>query len=258
VRRVVLLAPVALTLAACGGSGKNAAATTAAVVAKATPFAGTVAHTTAAGTVRFEQGTAIGKPGAVLQAFENGTASLVERHAHVYKQLPGGGVPGEIIVDGPITYTNANVQAALNDPSMPAWTRLDTRKLNARQRASEADELAHATAPAYLADGVTNPVLVGTFGRLTEYRGRVDPKRVERRLPAAARSWLAKGLRVDYPARPFPAQFWLDPEGRIRRVLVAYTTAKGTPVVIDTRYPAFGVKVKVSPPSRVEDITPKG
>jgi len=254
--RLLVLAAAVLALSACGGSHATTSTTTPA--AKPAPFAGTVARTTAAQTVRFAQLTQLSLSGSVLEAAENGTASLVERRAHVYKQLAGGGVPGEIVVVGPITYTNANVQASLNDPAVSPWTKLDTRKLNARQRASQADELAHAVAPAYLAAGVSQPHLVGIFGNLTEYRGTVDPTRLAGQLPPAVRSSVLKAVGADYPAHAFPARFWLDPQGRIRRVLVAYSTPKGTPVLVDTRYQAFGVKVDVSlPPAReIKDVTP--
>src|SRR5438067_6007788 len=246
-----------LVLAGCGGSGKHAS-TAPVVTVKPAPFTGTVAKTTAAGSVRFAQRTVLSVGTSTLEAAENGTASLVERRARVYKQLASGGVPGEIVVIGPITYTNANVQAALNDPSVQPWTKLDTRRLNARQQATQADELAHAAAPAYLALGVAHPHRVGVFGRLTQYRGTVDPARVAERLSPDVRAWVLKAVRADYPARPFAAQFWLDSRGRVSRVLVAYRTARGTPVVIATQYSGYGVKVDVSlPPAReIKDVTP--
>jgi hypothetical protein len=253
--RLLALGAAVLVLSACGGSHATSTTTPA---AKPASFAGTVARTTAAQTVRFAQLTQLSLSGSILEAAENGTASLVKRRAHVYKQLAGGGVPGEIVVVGPITYTNANVQASLNDPAVPPWTKLDTRRLSARQRASQADELAHAVAPAYLAAGVSQPRLVGIFGNLTEYRGSIDPTRLADQVPRAVRSSVLKAVGADYPAHAFPARFWLDPQGRIRRVLVAYSTPKGTPVVVDTRYQAFGVKVDVSlPPAReIKDVTP--
>lgn len=248
-----------LALAGCGGSSKHASTPPPTVPVKAAPFAGTVARTTAARTVRFAQRTVLAVGGSALAAAENGTASLVERRARVYKQLASGGVPGEIVVIGPITYTNANVQAALNDPSVQPWTKLDTRRLNERDRANQADELAHAAAPAYLADGVAQPHRVGVFGRLTQYRGTVDPTRLEKRLPARVRPWLMNAVRADYPSRPFPALFWLDPQGRVSRVLVDYKTSKGTPVEIATQYSGYGVKVDVSLPraDEIKDVTPR-
>jgi len=255
VRRAWPFALTLVVLASCGGSGEHSVT----VLGKPAPFAGTVARTTASRTVRFEQRTVLTVAGSTLQAAENGAASLVARRAHVYKQLASGGIPGEIVVIGAITYTNANVQAALNDPSVPPWTKLDTRKLNARERANQADELGHAAAPAYLADGVAAPHRVAFFGTLTQYRGTVDPARLAKRLPASVRPWVMNAVRANYPARPFMAQFWLDQQGRARRVLVEYRTAKGSPVAIDTRYTAFGVAIDVSlpPAGEIKDVTPR-
>ena len=54
---------------------------------------------------------------------------------------------------GPFTYTNANVQAALNDPRCKPWTKLDTRKLTPKQRRDQPDELAHVRGPRHLPTG---------------------------------------------------------------------------------------------------------
>lgn len=248
-------------LAGCGGSAKNPqTTTTAAPPVKPASFAGAVARTVAAGTAQFEQVTQFTAGGSTLEAYETGAASFrFPRRAHIYKQLPSGGVPGEVIVIGPYVYANVNVQAALSDPTVQPWTKLDTRGLNARERADQADELAHALTPAYLADGVANPHRVGITGRLTEYRGTVDPVLLARKLRGAARVLVLKALRADYPSRKFGATFWLDAKGRIRHVLVEYSTAHGTPVAVDTRYTGFGGKIDVSlPPLQdIKDITPK-
>ena len=42
------------------------------------------------------------------------------------------------------------------------WTKLDTRRLTAKQRRAQPDELAHVLAAAYLADGVAHPKRVGS------------------------------------------------------------------------------------------------
>src|SRR5205814_2208307 len=81
---------------------------------------------------------------------------------------------------------NANVEAALNDPSVKPWTRLDTRRLSARQRLAEPDEVAHVLAPAYLADGVADPKREGSEeDGTTRFTGRVDPALLARRVPPA-------------------------------------------------------------------------
>jgi hypothetical protein len=257
-RRLLLLAALIFTAAGCGAS-KHAQTTTTTRSLDPPPFTGAAAKTTKAGTVKFEQVTSVTVSGSNLAAYETGTTSFrLPRRAHVYKQLPGGGTPGEVIVIGPYIYANVNVQAALSDPSVQPWTKLDTRKLNARERANQSDELAHAIAPAFLPEGVQKPHLVGLFGSLWLYRGTVDPTRLSDALPASLRAIVMKAVHADYPAKPFTAKFWLDARGRVRRVLVDYKTPKGSPVEVATQYSAYGTAVDVSlPPARsIKDITP--
>jgi hypothetical protein len=197
--------------------------------------------------------------GTKVTSDENGTVSFSRRRAHLYKLVPGNAVPQEVIVDGPYTYTNGNVQAALADPAVKPWTKLDTRRLSTKQKAHQLDELAHVLAPAYLADGVTRPRRVGVEqDGTTHYTGRVDASRAVRGLPAAQRASIASALRADYTTAAFDAYFWLDGSGRIRHVLVDYTTAQGTEFTIDTTYTSFGVAVdRTLPPAReIQDISP--
>jgi hypothetical protein len=207
-----------------------------------------VARTTAAPTAHFTVRTLLDAAGTVVEADESGTASFRSRRAHIYKLNSNGGIPGEAIVIGPFLYTNDNVQAALQDPSVRPWTKLDTRLLNKRERASQADDVAHALAGAYLAAGVKHPLLVGRNGALTEYRGRIDPSLLASRLPKAVRGSITTAVRADYPNRTFSGRFWLDTKGRVRRVLVSYKTAAGTPVLVDTKYSDFGAPVDTSLP----------
>ena len=197
-----------------------------------------------------------------VRATESGSISFTEPRAHLYKLVPGGGLPQEIILDGPYAYTNANVEAAIRDRTVRPWTKLDTRRLSAKQRSGQPDELAHVRVLAHLAEGVTAPDRIGVEEvdgeRATRFRGRVDPLRVAARAPAAQRSGITSALRNDYPAKPFSADFWLDDEGRVRRVLVYYRTTRGTPIFLDGRFSQFGSKVDVTLPDSgsIEDISP--
>ena len=161
---------------------------------------------------------------------------------------------------GPYTYANANVQAALADPTVKPWTKLDTRRLTAAQRAKQPDELAHVLAPAYLADGVARPVRAGRgLDGTTRFTGLVDPARLARHLPKAERASLLQAVRNDYSVKPFAASFWLDDAGRVRRARVAYTTAQGSKITVDTTYSTFGTKIDVAlpAPGDIADISPK-
>lgn len=266
--RRFLIAIATAALAGCGGSSPSTQTATistlptttlAAPLGPTPSLAAARARTTAAGPVQFRLRIRAVVGGSPVVAEENGTISFVERRAHLYKQIPGSTVPEELVLIGPIIYTNANVQAALADPTVKPWTKLDTRRLTAKQRREQPDEFAHVIAPAYLTDGVVNAKRAssGPSGT-TRFTGVVDPARLARRVPAAERTAIAIAVRNDYVTTPFPATFWLDGRGRIRRVLVDYKTAQGTRITVDTSYSNFGAKIDVGLPASgdIKDITP--
>jgi hypothetical protein len=267
VRPLGLLALAVLVLAGCGGSSDatvtasspTVMTTTTATVHPTPSFATARARTTTAGPVDFTLAIRADVGGGTVTAGENGTAAFVGRRAHLYKQIPGSTVPEELVLIGPLTYTNANVAAALADPTVKPWTKLDTRRLTAKQRATQPDELAHVLAPAYLADGVAVAKPSGRAANgTTRFTGVVDPARLARRVPAAVRPAILTAVRNDYAAKPFPATFWLDDQGRIRRVRVDYRTPQGTRITVDTSYSNFGAKVDVALPAAgdIKNITP--
>jgi hypothetical protein len=253
VRRLLPILALASLLAACGDSSTHVATD---------GLAGASGRTVAKGTARFTlliSGTVAGNH---VRTSETGTLSFTETRAHFYKLVPGGAVPQEIVLDGPYTFTNANVEAALNDPSVKPWTKLDTRKLPASDAKTHPSELEHVRAVAYLADGVANPTRVGSASvdgeTLTHYRGLVDPARVAAGAPAGERKALRDAVHNDYLAKPFAADFWLDDSGRVRRVRVDYRTAGGSRIIVDAVLSSFGTKIDltVPPPEDVQDITP--
>lgn len=249
VRLVVMLALAALVVSACGSSTK----------APKVDFATSTAKTTAAGTAHFTLGITATVSGGHITADENGGASFIVRRAHLYKLLPGGGLPREVVVIGAITYTNGNVQAALNDSSVKPWTRLDNRRLSEKQRRAQPDELAHVIAAAYLPEGVAKPVRVGVEkDGTTHFTGRVDPALLARRLPAARRAVISTAVRNDYTRTPFDASFWLDAQGRLVRVTVDYTTAQGSQIAVETTYSEFGAPLDLKLPraDEIQDISP--
>src|SRR3954451_6067952 len=159
-------------LAGCGGSSKPAAPD------PASATAATVAEKTARFTLLI--GAKVG--GNAIETTETGQLSFADRLAHFYKLVPGNGIPQEIVVVGPWTYTNANVDAALHDSSIPPWTKLDTRKLTVNQRNRHPDELAHVRVLAHLPEGVKRAARIETIKvagqNVTQYNGEVDPARV--------------------------------------------------------------------------------
>ena len=140
VRRLLPIVLLALVVASCGGGSMDAAPTGLAAASRRT-VAGDTANFTLAirGTVA----------GVSVRSSETGSLSFSDRHAHFYKLVPGGGLPPEIVLGGPWTYTNANVDAAPAASSVKPWTKLDTRKLPASDRKSHPDELTHVRAPAH-------------------------------------------------------------------------------------------------------------
>jgi hypothetical protein len=251
-RRLLPMLLLVLALAACGGSAH----------ADGVVFAGASARTVASGTASFTLSIRALIAGVAVRSSERGSVSFSGREAHLYKLVPNGGLPEEVVLDGPITYTNANVDAAMNDSSVKPWTKLDNRRVSAAARKRYPDELVHVRIVAYLADGVAGAKRIGveTAGgrRTTHFRGLVDPARMLAKAPAADRAAFRIAVRNDYLATPFPADFWLDDAGRVRRVVVDYRTAGGGRVVIDAGYSHFGVKVDlaVPPAAEIQDITP--
>jgi hypothetical protein len=250
-RRLLSILLSALALSACGGS-KQAEPS----------FAGASSRTVARGTASFTLliGATVG--GAPVRSGETGTISFSDRRAHFYKLSPGGGLPQEIILDGPYAYTNANVAAALKDSSVKPWTKLDTRRVPASDSNSHPDELAHVRVLAYLADGVSGAKRIGveivSGQHRTHFRGLVDPARLIARVPAAERAALRTAVRNDYLSTPFLADFWLDDGGRIRQVRVSYMTAGGGQIFIEGGFSNFGTKIDLTVPAanKIQDITP--
>ena len=252
VRRLVAILLVVPALSACGGSKQSAVA----------GLAGATGRTIAAKTASFSLAIS-GTIGTVsVRSSELGSVSFAERRAHFYKLVPGGGTPQEIVLNGSYAYTNANVDAALKDSSVRPWTKLDTRRVPAAQQRAHPDELSHVRVVAYLSNGVAHASKIGTDDIAGEsqvhYRGVVDPARVVAAAPAAERAALRTAIGNDYLAKAFPADFWVDSAGRVRRVLVGYRTPGGGRIVVDGRFLEFGVKVDLTVPaaSEIQDITP--
>jgi hypothetical protein len=249
------LAIVALGLALAGPAAQASAAP------HALPsFASARLETFAAGTAAVNGTTTITVGGSKIRAYDRGTIAFDGSRGHIYKLDAGTAVPGELIVIGRFTYSNENVQAALNAPEIRPWTKLDRTKLTARERASRPDELAHVLAPVYLAYGARSAAIdrrVAGGGAI--FRARVDPSLVLKRVPAGRRALIATAIAGDYPRTPFAARFWVDSKNRIRRVLTRYRTAHGTPIAIDTSYGNFGTRVDTTLPPRrsIKDITPR-
>jgi hypothetical protein len=239
------------------------ATTTASQAAGESDVGGVRARTTAAGTARFTLRIDAGIGGRVIISREAGTISFVRRRAHLYKLAASAPVPQELIIVGPFTYSNANVQAALSNPKVKPWTRLDARRLTAKQRKRYPDELAHVRVLAYLSDGVATATRIASTTvdgiPATRFRGHVRLARLLPHVPPSQRASIRTALRNNFLDRPFPADFWVGRGGRLRRVRVAYATSKGLRVTIDGRFSKFGIPIdlKLPPKRSIADISPR-
>jgi hypothetical protein len=253
----LLAAALVAVLAGCGGSSHSAATTTTAP-SGAVDVSKAGARTTGAGTARFTLTISGTIGGLGTRADERGSIAFTRSRAHIYKLLATGGIPEELIVDGPFVYANGDVQAAMNDTTVKPWTKLDTRRLTASQRRSNGDELAHVRAPAYLIEGVAHATRIGGTPNLDHVRGMVDPARLAARLPASLRSSIMAAVKADFAGTPFPADFWLDAKGRVRRVHVSYRNGASGRIVVTATYSGFGspVPLVLPPASHVQDISP--
>jgi hypothetical protein len=256
VRRVSTAALVALLLVGCGSEAKRTMTT--ARRAPLPSFEKARASVLRTRTAKVDQETTVVAGGTEIKAHDTGRVAFDGSRAHIYKLSPGTRFPGEVIVIGPFTYTNANVEASLQAPEVPPWTKLDTRKLSPRAAANQTDELSHVLAPVYLAFGASHVTLRRRVSDGAIFWARIDPRRVLRAVPAARRAKIEKALRADYPSGDFNARFWVDSRSRIRRVIVTWVTPSGTPVALDSAYSAFGAPVgtKLPPVRDIKDITP--
>lgn len=255
-RRASIAALLALILVGCGGHAHRAATTS--PPSPLPSFAQARANVLKTKTAKVDQDTTIVVDGTEIKAHDTGRVAFDGSRAHIYKLSPGTRYPGEVIVIGPFTYTNANIEASLQSPEIQPWTKLDTRKLSPRAAANQTDELSHVLAPAYLAFGASHVTLRRRVSDGAIFWARIDPRRVLRAVPADRRAKIERALRADYPAADFNARFWIDSRNRIRRVIVTWVTPSGTPIALNSAYGAFGepVGTKLPPARDIKDITP--
>ena len=80
------------------------------------------------------QVTAIDAGGSPLEASETGNVAFtLPRRAHIYKLLPTGGIPGEVIVDRAVRVRERRTFRPRSPTRRQPWTKLDTRRLTARR-----------------------------------------------------------------------------------------------------------------------------
>src|SRR6266516_5560047 len=90
VLRLLPLVLLSLMLAACGGGSSQPAAS---APAPARDLSAVRSRTVGAGTAHFTLAIAARVAGAAVRSNETGSISFAKRQAHLYKLLPGGGLP---------------------------------------------------------------------------------------------------------------------------------------------------------------------
>ena len=253
-RRGLVLLILASTLAGCGGGASEP------TLADATQ------RTTADGSAAFQLTIEALVGGNPVLATETGTVSFDSRRAHLYKLVPGGGLPQEIVIDGPVVYSNANVEAAMHDTTIPPWT---TPRHPAAERESSVAQPARRARPTS-APSPTSPM--ASRARRSARLGGGDRRRATRSVPRLRRPSPRRRAGARGPARrPRPdAPRRLSREvvrGRVlaRRataVSAAFTSSTGRPagtlISLDGRFSLFGSNVDLTLPAadKIKDITP--
>ena len=73
-----------------------------------------------------------------------------------------------------------------------------------------------------------------------------------------ANAGIVAAVSADFATTKFPADFWLDAKGRVRRVHVSYRNGSSGRIVVTATYSGFGspVTLGLPPASHVQDISP--
>ena len=218
--RASIVAVLALLLAGCGSASQqrrddHAQPTTAAVVRDRR--ARTIAQRTTTATL--DQVTTIVIGGIGDQGARHRPRRVRRGRARTStSSAPGGQFPGEVIVIGPFTYTNANVQAALKRPDGASRGRSSTRASSPRRRQRTRPTSSRTSvAPAYLAFGVEpRDARAGASADGAVFCGahRSEARR-SARVPAGDAARRSR-RRCEATTRPrdFNARFWVDSHDR--------------------------------------------
>jgi hypothetical protein len=233
------LAAVALLLAGCGHGGGSSSRDPAQLLAEAT------ARTAAAHTARISARDVIdlADGGHAVSDRTSGVLGLEAERA----RITDDGL--RQIVAGPVEY-----EAFFFGQSRP-WYR---RTLGE----SDVTTMHHLRFMLYLPTAATD-----AHGAGTDRVGGVDVRRVTARVdPSKLRdlpSWLAPARRFlvgnDYDGRPFDAEFWIDGQGRLRRIEARLTTVPfpdtSANVTLELELDDFGTALDVTPPPRSKIAT---
>jgi hypothetical protein len=242
-RRLLLLATLALALSACGGGGDSGSGNPLVDAADATAEQGSELTTTASTVVTPEQ--------TLLLAGDGGyNHETVEGWQHYTIEVAGAKPVLDEIAIGNTLWLKSELFASIL-PSGKEWVKLDMSKVT-KDLGFNAKGLLGTTTADVLRELGRTTTPVKTIGEeeidgveTTHYRGTIDPKKI----PAADR--LAK---LTSPAFK-PIDAWVDDDGLLRQVKLDYTTkvtTNGTErahVTLTMKLHDFGATVDVEAPA---------
>jgi hypothetical protein len=250
-RRVAVLAGLAVLAAGCGGGGNSASPEDIAQAAKKTSSTGS-----------FEADFGIagqGLSGSGSGVFDNGDNPAGQLNMTV--KAAEQEIPVDTVVTGDVFYMRSPAFARSIGRGKQ-WIKLDLAKL-AKQRGVDLGGLLNASptpsnALAYLAgaekvDTVGDEKVGGSD--TTHYKVRVDVSDAAEKASGSAKSSLqgVKGSGVD----KLPMDVWLDPNGYIRKVTYEEHAGRQQAAKVTMELHDFGSRVSIKPPpsDSVFDLT---
>jgi hypothetical protein len=243
-RRLAVLALLALLGAGCGGGGGGSASPS--------DIAGAAKKTARSGSL--EADFAIS--GAGLNGNGSGVFNTGEsRSGQLTMTVTAGGrqIPVETIVTGNVLYMRSSVFAQTLTEGKQ-WIKVDLAEL-AKQRGTDLSSFLNASptptnALAYLA-GASDVKKVGSESvqgtKTTHYEVTVDLQRAASRAKGTVRASLERAISQSR-LKTLPLDVWVDGSGYIRKVNYEERAGGGQPAEVTMELHDFGTSVSIKPP----------
>jgi hypothetical protein len=243
-RRLAVLALLALLGAGCGGGGGGSASPS--------DIAGAAKKTARSGSL--EADFAIS--GAGLNGNGSGVFNTGEsRSGQLTMTVTAGGreIPVETIVTGNVLYMRSSVFAQTLTEGKQ-WIKVDLAEL-AKQRGTDLSSFLNASptptnALAYLA-GASDVKKVGSESvqgtKTTHYDVTVDLQRAASRAQGTVRASLERAISQSR-LKTLPLDVWVDGSGYIRKVNYEERAGGGQPAEVTMELHDFGTSVSIKPP----------
>jgi LppX_LprAFG lipoprotein len=243
-RRLAVLALLALLGAGCGGGGGGSASPS--------DIAGAAKKTARSGSL--EADFAIS--GAGLNGNGSGVFNTGEsRSGQLTMTVTAGGrqIPVETIVAGNVLYMRSSVFAQTLTEGKQ-WIKVDLAEL-AKQRGTDLSSFLNASptptnALAYLA-GASDVKKVGSESvqgtKTTHYEVTVDLQRAASRAKGTVRASLERAISQSR-LKMLPLDVWVDGSGYIRKVNYEERAGGGQPAEVTMELHDFGTSVSIKPP----------